>query len=68
MPGGAPQLAVGRRAEAYLLLSPDDLADGLVLERAQLARLEAPGCLVGASLHQLGRPQEAADMIGAIRG
>jgi hypothetical protein len=67
VPGGAAELAVGRRAEADLLLPADGLADRVVLDAAQLGGVDPPGGEVVARLQQLRRPQQAADVVGPER-
>ena len=64
---GAAELAVGDRFEPGLLLQRHRVADGAVLDRLELVVGEtvlAPGAV---RLAQLGRAQQAADVIGAER-
>src|SRR5207248_2544304 len=51
--------------QADVALQGDDLADGLVLDRAQLVVGDALRGVVLAGLQQLGRAQQAADVVGA---
>ncbi len=67
VPGLAAELAVGRGLEADLLLAPDDLADRLVLQPAQLGVVDAAGGVVLAGLQKLLRAQQAADVVGSER-
>jgi hypothetical protein len=67
VPGRAAQLAVGGRAQADVLLHAHDVTDGSVLGRAQLAVVDAPRRMVLTDAQQRGRPQEAADVVGAKR-
>ena len=60
-PRAAPELAVGRGPEADLLLHAHDRRDRLVLERAEVPRV------LGAGMQELGRAQQAADVICAKR-
>ena len=46
VPGGAAELAVGRRLQADVLLHAHRVADGLVLDRAQLLGVDRPGRVV----------------------
>ena len=64
----APELAVGRRAQADLGLHRHHLADRLVLGGAQLLGGEPAGRVVGPRGQQLRRAQQAADVVGAERG
>ena len=65
MPGFAPHFAVGHGLEPGVFLHFDHLADGLVLDGAQLLGRDAPGFAVGARLQHLARAQQTADMVGA---
>src|SRR5690606_9028413 len=67
VPGGAAELAVGGRPQADVLLHLDDLADLLVLDAAQLVRVDAPRGVVLAGLQGPLRGQQPADVIGAAR-
>ena len=65
--GSAPEVAVGHDGKPDVLLQLHDAADRFVLDRSQrLAREPAQGML-GARAQQRGRPQQAADMLGAKR-
>ena len=52
--------------QADVVLQRDDLADRLVLDRAQLVRRRSGRRVVLARLEQLRRPQQAADVVGAV--
>ena len=67
VPGGAAQLAVGRSPQADLRLHPDDVGDGLVLDGAQLRRVDLSGCEARAGGVQVRRPQETPDVVGTER-
>jgi hypothetical protein len=68
VPRRTPELAVGRRLQADVLLLADDVTDRLVLDAAQLVVVDAAGGVVRARLHQLRRPEQAADVVGAEGG
>jgi hypothetical protein len=61
-------LAVGRRAEADLLLLADDLGDRLVFDPAELDCVDPAGGEVFARLQQSSGAEQAADVVGAERG
>jgi hypothetical protein len=65
VPGGTAELTVGDVFEAYFFLTPDDIADGLVFDAAQIGLANAAGFFVFASLEQLGRPEQATYVISA---
>ena len=67
VPGRAAELAVGDVLQADVLLQRDDVADRRVLDRAQLVVVDAAGRVVLAGLEQLGRAQQAADVVGPER-
>ena len=67
MPHGAAELAVGDAVQADLLLHVDRVADAAVLDLAQARGRDLAGRGIGARLRQLGRAQQAADMVGAER-
>ena len=67
VPGIPAELAVGRGLQADVLLKLHRLADRLVLGRAQLLGGDFAALSRRAGVDQLARPQQAADMIGAIR-
>jgi len=65
---GAAELAVGDALQAPVLLELDDVADRLVLDRAQLGAADRVLLeMLVARLEQLFRAQEAAYVIGAER-
>ena len=68
VPRGTSQLAVRGRLQAGVALQADDLGDRLVLDLAQGVRVDLPGGVPGPGLEQRGRPQQAADVVGAERG
>jgi hypothetical protein len=61
-------LAVGRRAQADLLLLAHDVGDRLVLDPAELVGVDPAGGEVVARLQQPGGAEQAADVVGAERG
>jgi hypothetical protein len=65
VPRGATELAVGGRLQPDLLLLAHDVADRRVLDPAELIGVDPPLGEVLARLEQLGRSQEAADVVGA---
>ena len=67
VPGGAAELAVGDRLQPGLLLHADDVPDRLVLGLREALVVEPAGGVRLARLEQLGRPQQAADVVGAER-
>jgi hypothetical protein len=67
VPEPAAELAVGGGLEADLLLHPDDVGDGLVLDRSPLLRSDAPGGSVLPCLEHLRGTQQAAHVIGSER-
>ena len=67
VPRAAAELAVGGRLEPDVLLHPHDVADGVVLDGAQLVGAEPTGGGVLAGLEQRRRAEQAADVIGAER-
>src|SRR5260221_2190204 len=60
MPEVAPELAVGDRLQADLLLALHGARDAAVLDFLQFLRRD----LRGARVAQLGRTQQAADLVG----
>ena len=67
MPPGAAEFAVGDRLQADFFLAFDDALDLAVFDRLERGGVDlALGALL-ARLLQRGRPQQAADMIGAER-
>src|SRR3712207_5915408 len=67
VPRGAAELAVGGGAQADVPLEPDDVGDRLVLDAAQLGRVDLPRRGPGPGVEQALRAQEAADVVGAER-
>ena len=67
MPGGAPELAVGRVAQPYVALHLHCVADRLVLRRMQLVVADFAGGVILTRLQQLGRTEQAAYVVGAER-
>ena len=68
VPGRAAELPVGRRLQPDVVLHLHDRADRVVLDGAQLlGASRRPGGELLASLQQLRRAQQAADVIGAER-
>ena len=67
VPGGTPELPVGRRLQAHLLLQAYGGLDALVLDRAQLLVGDLAGGVPPTGLEQRGGPQQAADVVGAER-
>ncbi len=65
MPPRAAQFAVGGELEPDLFLLLDDLLDLAVFDRAQRVGGDLAALALGARLLQHGRPQQAADMVGA---
>jgi len=63
--GPAPKLAVGDDLEPDLFLQLDHAADGFVLDRGEPFAIELSGRVLPPCAQQLGRPQQAADMLGA---
>ena len=64
----APELPVGDRLQAGVVLQIDHLLDRLVLNLAQLVGVDLPGLEPGPGPGQLGRAQQAADVVGPERG
>ena len=67
MPRGAAELAVGRGPEAGVLLQADRVADRVVLDGPQLVGADPALREVVAGRQQVGRAEQAADVIGAER-
>lgn len=67
VPGRAAELPVGGRPEPGLALHPDHVADGGVLRRGERGRVDAALGAAVPGREQLGRTQQAADMVGAER-
>jgi len=68
VPRRAPELAVGRGAQARVLLLADSLGDRLVLDRAQARWVKCAAGEPLARLEQPPRAEEAADVVGTERG
>ena len=68
VPGRAAQLAVGDALQAGHALALDQLRDRGVLDRSQPGVVKRPSAVVGSGTRQLGRAQQAADVVGAERG
>ena len=67
MPPGAAEFAVGDGLQAGRFLLLDDVLDLAVLDRLQRGGVDLAFGAALARLFQRGRPQQAADMIGAER-
>jgi hypothetical protein len=67
VPRGAAELAVGGGLQPDVLLHPDDVADRVVLGRAQLRVVDAPIGVVGAGAQQPLWAEQAPDVVGAER-
>jgi hypothetical protein len=65
VPRRAAELPIRDGAQAGVLLQPHDVTDGVVLDAAQLVRVHLAGREALPCLQQLGRAQEAADVVGA---
>ena len=65
--GGAAEFAVGDNLEPDLLLHSHHVADALVLDARVILFADLAGGMPPERLAQRGRPQQAADMIGAER-
>ena len=64
---GAPELAVGDSPEADVLLRPHDLANAIVLDRAQRLGGQRLGEKLLARLFQPAGAKKTADVVGAKR-
>ena len=67
VPRRAAELSVGRDVQADVLLQGDDIADRLVLDRAQAGGVDPARREIMAGLHQCSRAQQAADVVGPER-
>ena len=67
VPRRTPELAVGRRTDAGLALQRDDVADGGVLGPSQAVVIELARLVPGPRVEQLGRPEQAPDVVGTER-
>ncbi len=67
MPPRAAEFAVGDRLQPGRFLFLDDVLDGAVLDRLERGGVDLAFGALLARLFQRGRPQQAADMIGAER-
>ena len=65
VPGSAAELAVGDPFQAQVFLPADHVADGLVFNAAQIGFADAAVLFIFASLEQLWRTKQAADVVGA---
>jgi hypothetical protein len=63
----APQFSIGDRAESDALLDCNDVADLLVLERAQLWTRQFPRNLCLMRVDQLPGSQKTSDVVGPER-
>jgi hypothetical protein len=68
VPGRAPELSVGGALQADVLLHAHDVADGVVLHRAQLFGAHGAVGMGGSGGQHALRPEQAADVVGAERG
>ena len=59
------ELAVGQHREAVGLLLGDDLADRIILDRAQLVSAESAAVRGGERRHELRRTQQAPNRVDA---
>ena len=67
VPRGAAVFAVGHALEAEVLLHPDDVADGGVLDLAPVGGRDPAGREIGSGLKNIRGTQKAADMVGSER-
>ncbi len=67
VPQGSAELAVRHPAKADLLLHANDVADRLVLDGTKLGRVDRAGRGVVSSSQELGRTEQASDVIGPER-
>ena len=67
VPHGAAKLAVGDGLQPRRLLQRDDVADASILLRPQLRAAHLAARDFGARVLEVGRPQQAAHVIGAER-
>jgi hypothetical protein len=65
--GGAAELAVGGNLESDFLLHFDGVADALILHSGEFDVVDLMSMVAAKRLAERGRPQQAADMIGAKR-
>ncbi len=65
MPPGAAEFAIGDCLEADGLLLGDHIADQAIFDRAKTRGVDLPRGLGGARLLELGRAQQAPDLVGA---
>ena len=61
----APHLAVGDHGEPGILLQADGRVDRRILDTLELGRTDLAELQAPARRQQLGRPQQAADDVGA---
>ena len=67
VPRSTPEFPVGRALQPDVALHLHDLADRVILDRAQLLGGELAGGELFAGCQQLLRPQQAAHVVGAER-
>ncbi len=67
VPGTAPELAVGRRGKADVLLHRHHRPDGVVLRGRQGIRGNPARGVIGPSREQRGGTEQAADVVGSER-
>jgi hypothetical protein len=67
VPGRTPELPVGGRPQADVALHADDVPDRLVLDSAEFLGGDRSRRVIGAGAQQLGRAQQAADVVGPER-
>jgi len=65
MPPGPPELAVGDRLQADLLLLGDDLLDLFILDPRQFGIGDGASLASAAGFLQRRRAQKTADLVGA---
>jgi hypothetical protein len=65
VPPVATELAIRHGAQPDLLLTPHDLAHGVVLDDPQVCERQPAGAPARARFGEPGRPQQAADVVGA---
>jgi hypothetical protein len=65
--GAAAELAVVRDLEPDILLQFDRIADAAILDFGKARIVDLSRQMIAKRLAQLGRPQQAADVIGAKR-
>jgi hypothetical protein len=68
VPRRAAELAVGGGVQSDVLLHAHDVADRLVLDGAQRLVVDPAGGVILAGAQEVGRTQQAADVVGAVWG